>query len=120
MSDPTPQQLIDQLDELLDAERRALLIGQLDAIAAIAEEKERLIDALNAMEPEESRPALKDLQSKVARNQVLLDGALQGIRKVAARLAALRRIRRSLETYDATGRKQTIQGEVEHKVEKRA
>lgn len=119
MTDPTPQNLIDQLDGLLDVERRALLNGELDAIAAIAEEKEQLIDALNAILPEQ-QPPLKDLQSKVARNQVLLDGALQGIRKVAARLAALRRIRRTLETYDATGRKQTIQGEVDHKVEKRA
>lgn len=120
MTDLTPQNLIDKLDELLDVERRALLNGELDAIAAIAGEKERLIDALNAMEPEGRQPALQDLQNKVSRNQVLLDGALQGIRKVAARLAALRRIRRTLETYDAMGRKQTIQGEVEHKVEKRA
>ena len=119
MTEPTPQMLIDRLDDLLECERETLLRGQLDAMADIAEEKERLIDALNALEPEE-HPDLTDLQSKVARNQVLLDGALQGIRNVAARLAALRRIRRTLETYDESGRKQTIQGEVERRVEKRA
>ncbi|MFK7939509.1 MAG: flagellar protein FlgN [Roseovarius sp.] len=113
------QDLIDQLDGLLEQERDVLLEGQLEAMASIAKEKERLIDALNSLEPD---PAynIADLQSKVARNQVLLDGALQGIRNVAARLAALRKIRRTLETYDATGQKQVIQGEIERKVEKRA
>lgn len=119
MTDPAPQRLIDQLDELLDQERAVLLSGDLDAMAGIAEEKERLIDALNALEPDHSSN-LGQLQTKVERNQVLLDGALQGIRNVATRLAALRRIRRTLETYDSKGRKQTIQGEVEHRVEKRA
>lgn len=119
MTDSTPQTLIDRLDDLLDAEREMLLKGELDMMAGIAGEKEILIDALNALEPER-HPELGDLQSKVARNQVLLDGALQGIRKVARRLAALRRIRRTLETYDARGQKRTIQGEVDHKVEKRA
>ena len=119
MTDHTPQHLIDRLDGLLEQERLALLGGNLDEIARIAEEKEKLIDALNAA-PLNQDDALSKLQEKVARNQVLLDGALQGIRKVAARLAALRRIRKTLETYDADGRKQTIQGEVSRKVEKRA
>lgn len=119
MTDRSLQDMIDRLDILLDRERRCLLEGDLDGIAPIAEEKERLIDALNASDPADG-PALAPLQDKVARNQLLLDGALQGIRKVAARLAALRRIRRSLETYDARGRKQTIEGEVDRRVEKRA
>ncbi|WP_371224985.1 flagellar protein FlgN [Roseovarius sp. 2305UL8-3] len=119
MTDTTPQELIDDLDSLLDQERLALLSGDLEQVAQIALQKESLIDALNAVAPT-SQEQLKDLQAKVARNQVLLDGALQGIRKVATRLAALRRIRRSLETYDAQGQKHTIQGEVEHRMEKRA
>lgn len=119
MSDLTPQNLIDDLDTLLDEERLALLSGDLDQIAQIAAQKEDLIDALNSLSPA-GQDALKDLQAKVARNQVLLDGALQGIRKVASRLAALRKIRRSLETYDAKGQKQTIQGEVDRRMEKRA
>ena len=119
MSDTNPQKLIDRLDELLEKERDTLLQGKLSIMAEIADEKEQLIDALNALEPE-FHTDLAALQGKVVRNQALLDGALQGIRKVAARLAALRRIRRTLETYDETGQKQTIQGEVEHRVEKRA
>lgn len=119
MTKQTPQNLIDQLDGLLEQERLALLAGELDRIGEIAREKEVLFDTLNTVAPD-ARPDLSDLQAKMTRNQVLLDGALQGIRKVAARLATLRRIRRTLETYDENGHKQTIQGEVVRRVEKRA
>ncbi|WP_299847505.1 flagellar protein FlgN [uncultured Roseovarius sp.] len=119
MKTETQQDIITRLDELLELERAALLQGELDKIPVLLEEKERLIDALNAGQPDASL-SLEELQLKVERNQALLDGALQGIRKVAARMAAFRRIRRSLETYDETGRKRTIQGETERRVEKRA
>lgn len=119
MTTDTAQNIINRLDELLELERSALLSGELDKIPGFLEEKESLVDGLNAIEPS-GKVGLQDLQTKVERNQALLDGALQGIRKVASRMAAFRRIRRSLETYDESGRKKTIQGEVEHRVEKRA
>ncbi|MDT8325899.1 MAG: flagellar protein FlgN [Roseovarius sp.] len=119
MTHDTEQRIIHRLDALLEIEREALLKGDLQALSALVEEKEGLIDALNAMA--DSVPSsLEALQAKVTRNQALLDGALQGIRNVAARMAAFRRIRRSMETYDEYGHKHTISGEVEHKVEKRA
>ena len=52
--------------------------------------------------------------------QLLLDGALEGIRNVANRLADLRRLRHSFDTYDSRGRKSTIEGHVVRHVEKRA
>lgn len=119
MTDNPTQVLIDQLDDLLETERAALLAGDLDGIGALLRRKEALIDALNDL-PAETGADLGALQGKVARNQALLDGALQGIRRVAGRMAAFRRIRRTLETYDADGHKTTILGEVDHKVEKRA
>lgn len=119
MTNDTPQTLINRLDALLEDERRALLDGDLDAIASLMERKEALIDTLNAQDPGEQRD-LEALQGKVDRNQALLDGALEGIRKVAGRMAAFRKIRRTLETYDRSGRKQAIQGEAEHQIEKRA
>ena len=112
------QALVDELDTLLEKERTALLSGDIDAIGRLLQRKESLIDGLNALDAEAA--PLGGLQGKVARNQALLDGALQGIRRASARMAALRRVRRSLETYDASGQKQTIEGEVVHKVEKRA
>ena len=119
MNSPKPQDLIDQLDKLLESERTVLLKGEIDEIPTIAEQKEALIDALNAIKTNETCD-LEQLQRKVSRNQILLDGALHGIRNVAMRLAALRKIRRSLETYDASGNKQSIPGEIFHRMEKRA
>ncbi len=118
--DPTDtQSLIDQLDALLETERRALLAGDLDAISGLLDRKESLIDALNAIEIGDAAN-LRSLHGKVDRNQALLEGALQGIRRVAGRMAAFRKIRRTLETYDERGRKAVLQGEVVHEVEKRA
>lgn len=115
----TAAEIVSRLDVLLELEREALLNGDLEKIQEYLEEKESLIDQLNAVDVTQTN-ALRDLQAKVERNQVLLDGALQGIRKVAARMAAFRRVRRSLETYDQSGRKQTIQEDVKRRVEKRA
>jgi hypothetical protein len=119
VNNSTAQNLIERLDDILDHERAALLKGDLDTIMRLAPAKEALIDALNGTADAEEAD-LEGLQGKVTRNQVLLSGTLQGIRKVATRIAALRRIRKSLETYDASGRKQTIEGEIDHQVEKRA
>lgn len=119
MSHDDAQTLIDRLDDLLEQERAALLEGDLEAITTLLETKERLIDALNTL-TEAERPEMDAVEAKVRRNQALLDGALQGIRQVAARMAALRRVRRGLETYDASGTKTTIEGEAEYSVEKRA
>ena len=119
MSHDDAQHLINRLDDLLEQERTALLAGDLEAIATLLENKERLIDALNAL-TETERPEMGAVEAKVLRNQALLDGALQGIRHVAARMAALRRVRRGLETYDAKGTKTTIEGEADFSVEKRA
>lgn len=111
--------ILQALDDLLEHERTALLTGNLDQMAELLERKTALIDALNALEPEH-QPDLDDIRGKVVRNQTLLDGALQGIRQVAGRMAALRQLRHSFDTYDETGRKHTIEGAVVRQVEKRA
>ncbi len=119
MSHAKNEKIINSLRILLDQERAALLDGNLEAIAVLLQRKELLIDQLNTQVPKPS-DAISELQGKVIRNQELLDGALEGIRKVAARMAAVRRIRNNLETYDESGRKSEISGVVDHKVEKRA
>lgn len=118
MTDETEDQIIAKLDVLLDEERAALLGGDLGRIGACVAEKERLIDALNVAQ--DLRHDLGALQAKLVRNQGLLDGALQGIRSVAARMVTYRQIRKSMDTYDGQGRKQTIAGEVARTVQKRA
>lgn len=119
MEPDTADGIIAALDTLLDKERATLLSGDPDGISALLDEKSGLIDALDALQPEK-QPELDRLKDKILRNQALLDGAQQGIRKVADRLAALRRMRHSFDTYDESGRRQTIDGHVVHRIEKRA
>ncbi|WP_297773951.1 flagellar protein FlgN [uncultured Roseovarius sp.] len=112
-------QIIDRLDILLERERQSLLSGDLSDIENLVNQKERLIDMLNALVIDETS-ALQSLQRKLTRNQSLLDGTLQGIRTAAARLAAHRRLKRSMTTYDQNGRKLSITPETPRNVEKRA
>ncbi|SEL53855.1 hypothetical protein SAMN05443999_10630 [Roseovarius azorensis] len=119
MAHDAERRIINRLDTLLETERKALLHGDLHRISTLVEEKETLIDELNRMTTD-APGDIAALQAKLMRNQALLDGALQGIRNVSARLAAFRQVRRAMDTYDRDGHKHTIPGEVERKVEKRA
>lgn len=113
------QSIMDALDDVLDAERAALLNGKLDEVSRLHSRKEGLIDALNRCEFED-RGTLNALHGKVKRNQALLDSALDGVRSVARRLAAIRRVRQSLDTYDSFGQKKTVDVHTVGSVEKRA
>lgn len=119
MTDMNLEDTISELDHLLEIERKALLQGDFDAITGLVPEKERLIDTLTELQP--SRPeALIDLQRKLARNGALFDSALEGIRAVASRLSTLRKLRRSLDTYDQSGRKTPLVEGQATRLEKRA
>lgn len=111
--------LIRTLDGLLDAERRALLSGDLDALSRLYDQKAALIDAINANESIEA-DALRALRGKLGRNQALLNSALEGIRAVANRLAETRQVRQTLSTYDQSGKRRQIPGARRLTLEKRA
>ena len=119
MTDNTAQDMMDALDDLLDQERRALIGGNLDKIARLLARKEDLIDGLNEIDGL-SQVELGDLHGKVTRNQALLNSAMEGIRAVATRMANLRRVRKSLDTYDQAGNKHCIVTAATSTVEKRA
>jgi flagellar biosynthesis/type III secretory pathway chaperone len=110
---------MEQLDALLEQERKALLAGDLQEIATLYDQKERLIEALNMSEHRDLAHLMR-LDGKVRRNQLLLNGALEGIRSVTQRMAALQQVRQSLETYDRDGQKKRIDIRTDHSVEKRA
>ncbi|MFT4960874.1 MAG: flagellar biosynthesis/type III secretory pathway chaperone [Paracoccaceae bacterium] len=113
------QSLIDELDDLLDSEKKALVQGDMERVGRLMSQKEFLIESLNAMD-DLDRENLTHLHQKVMRNQTLLDSALEGIRAVATRMSELRRVRSGLETYDEQGRKQHFSTQRTVQVEKRA
>ena len=119
MTNHRSDELFDALDDLLESERAALLSGDLDKVGRLLETKESLIEELSRIEAFEAQ-ALQELQGKMKRNQDLLDSALEGIRAVAGRLAALRRVRTTLDTYDAKGARKSIDVDKEGSLEKRA
>ena len=111
--------LIESLDDVLEAERSALIKGKLDLLTSMADRKEALIEALNCAEVDDDTQ-LKLLDVKVKRNQELLNNALEGIRKVTRRMAAFRRVQASLETYDKNGDKCIVEVAPKTSVERRA
>jgi hypothetical protein len=107
------------LDQLLEQERAFLLAGDLKGLGTLLPAKEKLVEML-LKDAGDDRSQILPLAGKLERNQLLLDGALDGIRSVAARLAALRQVRTALDTYDARGRKQRVEFAQTSSVEKRA
>lgn len=110
---------LSKLEALLEQERAFLLEGDLEGLGTLLPLKEQLVDLLLS-DDQLNRSAIAPIEGKLARNQLLLDGALDGIRTVAARLAALRQVRNALDTYDAQGRKRSVATPSAPKVEKRA
>lgn len=115
----TAQDYIDALDLALEEERTALLNGNLTALEPIVARKEDAISHLNEIDALENAD-LDAVQSKVTRNQALLDSAMEGIRSVAARMAEIRRVRKGLDVYDESGRKTRFGTNTQTTLEKRA
>lgn len=99
--------LLDRVETLLARERAALLSGSLGALEPIAAEKARLIAAL-ATRPGRDPARLARLARQAAQNQALLEAALGGLRRVAARIAAHADAPRGLDTYDAGGTRHSL------------
>ncbi|MEM9966513.1 MAG: flagellar biosynthesis protein FlgN [Pseudomonadota bacterium] len=108
-----------ELNDVLDQERTALLLGKLESLKELLPSKENLVGQLNADLPD-NPGKLTRLERKLRRNQLLLDSALEGIRNVAQKMTKVHKMRGALATYDAAGRKSTIEVDPEHAVEKRA
>ena len=115
----TADEIFEALDSVLEREKEALLTGDLKLIEDLMTEKSDLIDKLNGLGATEAFE-LDVLRNKADRNQVLLGGALDGIRRVSERISDMQKLRYSFDTYNSRGQKQTIEGEVVRKVEKRA
>lgn len=99
--------LLDRVEALLEAERAALLAGRLDRLAPLLAEKERLARLLGRR-PEGTPDRLARLARIAARNQTLIEAALGGLRRAAARAAACRGCAGQLHTYDAQGARRSL------------
>lgn len=109
--------ILRELRSLLDEERQHLLQGRLENLPDLLERKQALVDRLEgAAEPLD----LQALHDRLTRNHTLLNSAMEGIQRVSNRLDTLKRLRKSLETYDRTGQKNAIPTAHVGKVEKRA
>lgn len=89
----------------LDAEREALLAGNLSALHDIADRKERALVQLAANRPAEAD--IETLQALAIRNQTLLDGASAAIADVRDFITRARRPPDTL-TYGADGTRQAL------------
>ncbi len=112
-------QLFRDLDALLDEERKALMEGALDRLPGLLNQKQALLDKVARLEADPGEK-LAALHEKTLRNQTLLDAAVEGIRSVAERLAALRRVRDSLDTYDSDGQLLRVSSKGAAHLERRA
>lgn len=107
-----------RLTALIEAEREALLAGDLQRVEGLLDEKSALAQELStlATPPETLAPLRRALQ----RNQDLFDRALEGIRNVVSRVSDMQKARKSLETYDAQGQRASVPSGTKRRLEKRA
>ncbi len=119
MTDRSIDDVVGELDEVLEAEREALLTGDLGAIGRMLDRKEKLVGELSRLDAEEAT-SLSPTADKLRRNQLLLEQAMDGIQSVATRLVTLRRVKETLDTYDSNGAKKSVKITQSGSVEKRA
>lgn len=95
---------IERLKQILDAERTALLAGDLASIGAFTEEKTHLTDRLTAERPRD----LRKLATALEHNARLLAAAREGVNSVVVMLNKQRASRVSLSSYDQRGKAKKI------------
>lgn len=119
MTKDTDIAVVSEMHDLLDKERAALLAGNLDEVGRLYESKQMLIERIESLDPIKAEN-LVAVQTKVTRNQQLLQSAMEGIRTVADRIGELRKVRQGFDTYDENGRRVTVGGRSKSRFEKRA
>lgn len=111
--------ILDELNELLDEEKAAILRGDIDTVGRILDTKRHLLDMLNELNAAETN-GLDEIRQKLLRNQDLLEHSQKGVQAVFHRIATLRSVQSSLETYDRQGKRREYRLATGEKVEKRA
>lgn len=94
-------QELDIFYDLLDQERALILQGDLDSLARLLPQKERVLTSLKTGDLEPSQ--IEGLQSSFEQNQQLLRAVLEGIRAASSRLRTIERGDGGLRTYTKNG-----------------
>jgi len=94
------------LEDLLMRERTAILAGQFDVLERLATEKQRLV-GLVAQQNADGE-SLSRLRHLAERNGKLLAAMDRGIKAATRRIEVLRKGPGTLQTYNASGQRQTI------------
>jgi len=118
MTNEPARTLVDELEDVLEREREALLTGQMEALVRLAPLKERLLVRMDLLKRAD-RVLLGRLQKKIDRNQILVLGTLEGLRSVSERMKALNRVRSGLAIYDHAGHRRSFVNTSAASVERR-
>lgn len=95
----------DALFALFEAERAALLSGDLSTLEAAADRKLELAMAISRRAPPLPRDRVVALSAAAQRNAELCEAARRGLQTALERLSERARVASHLETYDADGRR---------------
>ncbi|WP_068108401.1 hypothetical protein [Tropicimonas marinistellae] len=96
-------EVIQNLNKLLDAERMLLMSGDLSSACDLTDRKEELITLLGEAGGKPST-VLAQLQQKARRNHELLEASRAGLQAAQTRLAEVRRAATQLDTYTDCGK----------------
>ncbi|MCA8878671.1 MAG: flagellar biosynthesis protein FlgN [Rhodobacteraceae bacterium] len=94
---------MDELEAVLDLERRHLLAGELAELELLADRKADLINRISRQRSGKGVDASERLRKAAERNQALLLAAAEGLRTVMRRVAELQNLHHGRGTYDEGG-----------------
>ena len=119
MRDLPNSKVIQQVEDVLVAERALLITGDFKALESLEADKEKVIAAIRPMS-EKDLQELRHLRGLAEHNQQLFKQALKGIQDVSDRLESIRKVGETIDTYDHTGRRVSVETQQSKELEKRA
>lgn len=99
--------LSEKLQGILEAEYNALINGKIDQIEAFGEEKLQVLEAIQERSGFELHK-MSHLRSKLIRNQILAQKAIEGMRLAITRAKEIERVNQRFATYNANGRQTSV------------
>lgn len=98
--------LLKQIDQLLAAEKVALMTANYDALAPLEQQKAATLAALS--KKAQSEQALEKILMRIAENQALLAAAISGVAAARQRFDALNNVQNGLTVYDQFGKMEVV------------